>query len=512
MSGILDYTKKFIILKNNFCNLPGKKPKGHGKIEVKGLRGSISLAVENAEGDQYYDVILLSGNNIYSPGKLYTEKAGKGREDISFNITDLEANGIKLNKLNGLLLVRDEKVLLGGYLTNEDQSIEKYINNLRSQHETHQPSDEPVVFNEDSVDNQSGDGLVVENKAQPQGESKITVEFIEPEEFRYEENLQVDQEFFEPLKDLDTPYVEAEHIKNDINKDMEDDVKTYFRPPLNLDRFIEEEEIQCEDCLCYEYEEIETIDLERVIKDEEHTNKDLDFSLDEEELDCCAEIDIDIDKEIEDEQVLLKDQIIDDIQVDDIYESEYDLDDYDKEIIEQYEKVFNKVGGKPNEEVINISRADYEHNRKVIQRDQTTDYIKNILKYFPEEDPFRQNLKGYSWWRIDFLDEAKGFLPYFNYVSGGKKKIRNSGNLVTAKDLMSLYNHYLFGMYSQKNEVKYYIYAIPGGFYKEEHPHGGDTGFNTWFEGNEIIGYWLLYIDALTGEVIYPLNPMIPVD
>ena len=162
--------------------------------------------------------------------------------------------------------------------------------------------------------------------------------------------------------------------------------------------------------------------------------------------------------------------------------------------------------------VIKISHVDYENNRRMIQRNQTTDYILNILKYFPEEDPIRQHLKGYKWWRIDYQDEAKGFLPYFNYVTGGKAKTKTTSNsdYTSPKELMAVYNHYLFGMYYKNEEVQYYVYAIPGGFYKDEHPNGGSSGFNTWFEGNEIMGYWLLYIDTLTGEVIYPLNPMIP--
>jgi hypothetical protein len=150
---------------------------------------------------------------------------------------------------------------------------------------------------------------------------------------------------------------------------------------------------------------------------------------------------------------------------------------------------------------------DYERNRRIIQRNQTTSYILNILRYFAQVDPFRINLDGYSWWRIDYQYDDKGFLPYFGYVVNNGQRYARQNYIVTATDLMSSYGHYLFGMYESGNEVKFYVYAVPGAFYKDEHPHSGATGFNTWYPGSEITGYWLLYIDALTGEVIYPINP-----
>ena len=48
-------------------------------------------------------------------------------------------------------------------------------------------------------------------------------------------------------------------------------------------------------------------------------------------------------------------------------------------------------------------------------KNQTTNYVLNILAFFPYIEPFKIDLKGYNWWRIDIDDprEDKGFLPYF---------------------------------------------------------------------------------------------------
>ncbi len=528
MSGILEYTKKFIILKNNFCNIEGKKPKGHVKIEGRGLKGNLTISVENGEANQYYDVALVLGNRNYVPGKLYTDKFGKAREDISFNISELESKGLKLDRISGVLIFREANVLLGGYIGREDQSIERFIKELGR----YMPSDEPEVSEEEYKDKLSGDGLVIEveeieeeeevkedtekeplnkevfikeegiiseeefiekgiisedetdieNEMKSLEQSHIEVEFIDEEEFKKDTPLEVNDEFFVNAEEV---VDDSGTIENDVYLD-EDDVLTYIRSSTDdVDRaIIDNEGIEYNES---DYEEIAAINMDRVIG---------------------------LDEKVEfiENDLPIQEVIINDVDIQEELESEIDLQDYDKEIIEQYEKVFRPESLNSNEEVIKISHIDYEQNRRIIQRDQTTEYILNILKYFPQEDPFRQNLKGYKWWRIDFQDEAKGFLPYFNYVLGGKQKIRSTCKYTTARELMNTYNHYLFGIYSQNNEVKYYIYGIPGGFYTDEHPHGGVTGFNTWYSGNEAIGYWLLYIDSLTGDVIYPLNPMTPMD
>ena len=38
---------------------------------------------------------------------------------------------------------------------------------------------------------------------------------------------------------------------------------------------------------------------------------------------------------------------------------------------------------------------------------------------------------------------------------------------------MGKYGHYLFGLYNIKDEVRFYIYGVPGKFKTEEHPQKG---------------------------------------
>lgn len=138
---------------------------------------------------------------------------------------------------------------------------------------------------------------------------------------------------------------------------------------------------------------------------------------------------------------------------------------------------------------------EYEYNLRKME--QTTNYILSILRYFPYAEPFIEELENYNWWRIDYNGEVEeGFLPYFNYIVSD-----------ASIGLMQKYGHYLFGLCNEGNEgeeVKYYIYGVPGEYSLEEHPNNGEPGFEKWYEGKEQVGYWLLYIDPLTGQPVEP--------
>lgn len=410
MSRNLGYTKKFIILKKDFSNMDLQNPKGHGKIEIKGIRGNILISLENAEEETYYNVLLIEKNKSYNLGKIYTEISGKGREELVFNIQDLEASGFQIDNLNGILISRDDKLLLGGYMNKEDGSIESYIRNIKP--------------------------LIKEETIQ---EKKIEEE-IEEEAISQEEPIQVEPNLEELILEELIP---------------EEAIQEQIIPEIPLD-------IECDSD--HKYEDYRA-DISPG-KQGELLGKEDDFEAVFEPL-------VDLNKEVD--------------------------------AIVQEEK-FQET----NQAVVDIKEVDYEGNRRSVQKTQTTNYILNILRYFPYIDPFSIKLEGYNWWKIDYEDEAKGFLPYFSYVVGGYQKNKIKGDFITAKRLMTVYSHYLFGLYNENDEVKYYIYAVPGGFFRDEHPHGGMTGFNTWFSSNDYGGYWLLYIDPSTGHIIYPINPMIP--
>lgn len=417
MSRNWGYTRKFIILKKDFSNMQNFNPKGHGKLELRGIKGILNISIENAEENNYYNVVLLNGNDMETIGKVYTEENGKGKAEIPLNIQDLEAKGFSVENINGILLLRDSNILLGGYIEKEDGSIERYINSLSTEILVNE--EEPEVFI-------------------PQDEEEIEEEIAAVEE---------EEEVVEEVDEVDEVAVEEVVIEEEA---------------VVEETFVQEEVL---------VEEVPEVVMEEI----------------EEEI---------VTEEVE----------------------EYIDPKYLVEAKEPtYEPIQPTVTSPPSQEEVG-EEIDYdnlsaEYNRRIDQRNQTTNYILSILRFFPYINPFNINLQGYNWWRIDYQEglEERGFLPYFSYLVGSNNYSSTIDlNAVTAKDLLGKYEHYIFGLYNVKDEVKYYVYGVPGEFKKEEHPSNGKTGFNTWFEGNEIAGYWLLFIDPLSGRVIYPANPMEP--
>lgn len=115
------------------------------------------------------------------------------------------------------------------------------------------------------------------------------------------------------------------------------------------------------------------------------------------------------------------------------------------------------------------------------------EYIKGVVKYLKEVKPFEWELEGYRWWMVDW-----GMI----YGYPGR---------------------YLIGLYyDEKGDIKYLVYGIPGRFCLQEQPFGGLTGFSYWHPVKGHLrkfgekGYWLLHIDAESGNIVYPLKPTPP--
>jgi len=459
----LGYTKKFIILKKDYLNIKGINPKGHAKIEIRGLKGKLELNIENAEVDEVYFVLLVQKNTEYQLGKLYTDNQGKGREIISFNLQDIESKGITSNRASYLILLRDNNVLMHGLMKNDDGSLMVYIKDIDNR---------KIVKDQDLKPEQKDEDYVEEVQ-----------EIVEVEEVQEEIVLE---------DDIDDT-IEEEYIKSDeeelVNKiETETEIET------------EEIEIPSYDILVvddteeFDIQKMENkVEFESVVEVESEQDSEIiptdDFT---EEIEYY-EVPLETEEVFEEELKEVEFIKLDDEEI--VEEDDQIVIPLDTPIVIKYEK----------------NSQDMEKERITNQRNQTTNYILNILRFFPFVEPFKNPLKGYSWWKIDFQGETRGFLPYFNYIVG-ESKYSSTDNYTSASTLMNLYGHYIFGIYNIDDESQYYIYGIPGAFSKEDHPHGGTTGFNTYFEGIEGFGYWLLYIDPSTGKVIHPINPMNPID
>ncbi|MGB9779632.1 hypothetical protein [Caldanaerobacter sp.] len=115
------------------------------------------------------------------------------------------------------------------------------------------------------------------------------------------------------------------------------------------------------------------------------------------------------------------------------------------------------------------------------------EYVNNIVNFLEEIQPFERNLEGYRWWKVKT-----------GYKEGS-------------------FDHYLVGFVKdEKGDLKYIVYGMPGFFTLSDQPFAGMTGFVVWkpvkegFRGPKDEGYWLMHIDAKTGQIAVPIEPTPP--
>lgn len=405
----LAYTRKFIILKKEFSTMAGRNPKGHCKLEIRGLKGIVTVNIENAEVDNFYNVLFISddkANPVWELGKIFTDDLGRGKGEYSFIQRELENKNFPIDRISGILITRENQVCLGGYLTKEDGSIERYIKSM------------PL-------------NLEMESKSEPESDpipEILELDEVEVTEIPAMEKLEEVQEF-----------VEAEEILEEI---------------LEIDEMKQQ------------------VDIEPMLQEQETEVKKYEEEIPEEII------------ELNNEEIIEEKE-----------NNEFELEVLDEDSMEPDYKTLDYI-------------------KKLNQKNQTTNYVLSILRFFPYIEPFTHNIKGYNWWlvELDKENEYRAFLPYFSYIVGGNNKEYYNSDMATCNQLMSKYGHYLFGLYNEGEAVKYFVYGIPGSFTINEHPYRGTNGFNTWYQGKNIEGYWILYIDPMTGRPVKPVIPMIPVN
>ena len=150
---------------------------------------------------------------------------------------------------------------------------------------------------------------------------------------------------------------------------------------------------------------------------------------------------------------------------------------------------------------------------------QTPEYP-NLEKIKPFGD-----MPGHKWWKfypplnLSGEDNIAGSLQSGGMPVGAKlpclKLDLNVGLGYTAKPVFQ--GHQLIGLqYDEKGAVKYLVHGVPGMFCQEDQPFHGETGYIHWQPlpgqsyqaGN--YGYWLIHIDAITGEVVFPVKETPP--
>lgn len=464
----LKYLRKFIILEPTE---PTIKIKGYSKIEIRDGRGKIEVNLDGiSDKDKGYDVILLTEEGLKSDvanfGTIYEDGNGKVSYKKDFNPKNVLHSDKSIDDYNIIAVKHSNDEILYGHIhrANNDKDIKSLL--------------VEEAKKEEEIDGQIDDFEVEE-------EPEVNLEG----QVNYEPEVEEEYEDFEEEIDF-----------------QKDDGK---------------EEI---------YEEVE-IENNELYQQEAETN-----NIDDEE----SPEEIEPQVEVEDQGKIEEEH---DSEVEVKHEEEYNFDEYDYE--EPTEGLnYPNADDKLEEYYLKKSQKDLEEYRRYQEykskenidnynnqygysinnnseeniNSQMEGYSLNILNYFNEVEPFKNNLKGYRFWEIteDSVNIRRGFLPYYNYVVNMHYPYTIMNRMTTASRQIRKYRHYLFGIVSSDDQdIDHFVYGIPGRFSRQEQPYRGMSGFTTWLEKahcdkEDKLGYWLIHIDAKTGRIITPLRPTNP--
>lgn len=128
-------------------------------------------------------------------------------------------------------------------------------------------------------------------------------------------------------------------------------------------------------------------------------------------------------------------------------------------------------------------------------------YYKRLFNSYMSVQPFEKEMKDVEWIRVDI---HKNYNPAY-----GQNYFMNQFYGFMANP----YDHYIIGLQRQEGKPKYIIYGMPGRYIREEQPFGGQTGYTYWqpAKGQQqypgAFGYWMAYIDVISGTIAFPEKP-----
>lgn len=462
MPGDYTYFRKYFILNSDYTNINNINPKGHGKVELRGTKGIVRISMEDCEKEEEYRVYLLKEQYGFVEelelGRIITDERGRARKDININLKELESKGFALGETDAILIKRDAYILLAGYIDKDSHILDRYIK-------------ESPMFKMEQVEEPQEEARLTQNEEIQEAFKEVQLSYVEePQSVQNQEIQQAE----------DTSHLSQIEEANEPQE-------TQYEPE-HYD--ITDHEVQHD-----QYQQSESEDLSKYFP----------AGLADEMPDMENEYDVTREEPIVEEFSQDEYPIVEEPQTHEpVQESSYEIPQ------NQYSHEYYQEVNRPSYQTYEYT----EYVRRLNHKNQMTNYILSVLKFFPQVQPLKVYLHGYTWWRIDDngTNSYRGFLPYYNYLLSANYQYPFMQNSTTCLNLIRKYGHYLFGLYKEGNETKYYVYAVPGRFTVEEHPFKGITGFNTWYDSIDGVGYWILYIDPLMGKIIYPINPMVPID
>lgn len=450
------FKREFVILEeqpNYYNKVQGLTPKGYANIEVRDNRGKITLNVYNLKAnrqeEKLYKACLVNVNN-------------KELTEVDLGVIPLNDSG------KGKLEWKFDPESVGG----TSLSIEKFNNILIKEigaESSHKKMAVPLAGYIYKKDNSLNKIMKMQEKA-VENQKVISKEYKEEVKIERSKEDTYNEIVDEPKEKMK---IEREPIKLEKKEEQEKTIDS-----------VEIRESEAVKDIAQNEEKEEKKEIQEIVENKTDTG---DISIED-----IPPLDLDINK---DEQYSVKGEY-----------PNYFKERKNSQV--NYDYMYNGYGKK-------IEKIDPFFETAKNYSLQVANYTMDILKFFEEVKPFKERLKGCRWWKIEYntQDTHRGFLPFFNYLVNVYYPYPLTSKTITCRYLMEKYKHYLFGIVAKEDEIKYYVYGVPGKFTISEHPYNGTTGFSTWLKdknSSDGLGYWLMYIDALSGKIVNPVNPTIP--
>lgn len=129
--------------------------------------------------------------------------------------------------------------------------------------------------------------------------------------------------------------------------------------------------------------------------------------------------------------------------------------------------------------------------------DNVKDYFMGLFKTHSSIRPFAEDMGDAEWIMVQQPGIYLGYYagPYYSQTYSPYNQIYNGA---------TYFDHYIVGLIRQQGEVKYVVYGVPSMY--SMMPPTNMMGFSRWVpvRNGYGMGYWLAYIDAATGCIVYP--------
>lgn len=469
------FNRFFVMLKpmdGGFGLSGGKEPAGYCKFEIRKNHGRLHIYLQDLKpmdkGKGIYELMLLSTRSGISPIRLAGLKIGDdGRyeETLDFDPANIKGSGHGLNMFQGIAVVPGLKldggtrIALTGLIDKRaDVDFRGIIASSLA------PSDLTVA--------ETGDE---DRTMEPAAEEWITDEgdvTDDAHEADLEANSPEAGEETEAVPDLHTGDEPLTDVSDSLGQDENDVVNLGFDSEFAQDEDYFDFEITYPNE--YDKEPIDQVGLEGA----EST----------EGAESAESVEGVVSEEGAGAESTEGLESIEDTGSTDDAEFGADFDNLSPDDFE-YEYTYDDTYGE-HDYFEDLDKEQYEQPaRGSTYWDKVKSYYNGLFESRKKVCPF--DAPGeVDWVRIDGLMDDPGSNAYYGW--GGY----NPG--------WSRPDHYLVGLQRSKGKVRYVIYGLPGMY--SAVPPMSIYGLSKWQpeKNGRGMGYWLLYIDAETGEIAYP--------